>query len=82
VTARRLTKGPSAVILVRPFKLHVTESRPMVSSTQQFERIRKRKMTTNGKRNKRERRRLGTPSFPIHVEGYSATAADAPRKSA
>jgi hypothetical protein len=54
----------------------------MVSSTQQFERIRKRKMTTNGKRNKRDRRRLGTPSFPIHVEGYSATAADAPRKSA
>jgi len=54
----------------------------MVSSTQQFERIRKRKMTTNGKRNKRERRRLGTPSFPIHVEGYSASAADAPRKPA
>src|SRR5438876_898018 len=28
----------------------------MVSSTQQFERIRKRKQTTSGKRNKRERR--------------------------
>jgi hypothetical protein len=51
----------------------------MVSSSQQFERIRKRKMTTNGKRNKRERRRLGTPAFPIHVEGYSADAPDAPR---
>lgn len=49
----------------------------MVSSTQQFTRIRKRKMTTNGKRNKRERRRLGTPAFPIHIEGYDAKAADA-----
>jgi hypothetical protein len=54
----------------------------MVSSTQQFERIRKRKMTTAGKRNKRDRRRLGTPAFPIHVEGYDANAADAPRKAA
>lgn len=51
----------------------------MVSSTQQFERIRKRKATTNGKRNKRERRAMGTPAFPIHPEGYSATAADAKR---
>jgi len=41
----------------------------------------KRKMTTNGKRNKRERRRLGTPAFPVHVEGYSPSAADAPRKA-
>ena len=49
----------------------------MVSSTQQFERIRKRKMTTAGKRNKRDRRRLGTPAFPIHIEGYDAKAADA-----
>ncbi len=49
----------------------------MVSSTQQFERIRKRKMTTNGKRNKRERRRLGTPAFPIHLEGYDPKAPDA-----
>jgi hypothetical protein len=53
----------------------------MVSSTQQFERIRKRKMTTNGTRNKRERRRLGTPAFPLHGEGYDAAAADAPRKA-
>jgi hypothetical protein len=52
----------------------------MVSSTQQFERIRKRKMTTNGKRNKRARRKIGTPAFPIHVEGYDAKAADAPPK--
>ena len=51
----------------------------MVSSSQQFERIRKRKQTTNGKRNKRERRRAGTPVFPIHVEGYNLKAADAKR---
>jgi hypothetical protein len=53
----------------------------MVSSTQQFERIRKRKQTTSGKRNKRERRALGTPAFPVHVPGYDAAAADAPRKA-
>jgi hypothetical protein len=56
----------------------------MVSSSQQFERIRKRKQTTNGKRNKRDRRRLGTPAFPVHIEGYDAKAADAkkPAKTA
>jgi hypothetical protein len=53
----------------------------MVSSSQQFERIRKRKMTTSGKRNKRDRRRIGTPAFPIHQPGYDAKAADA-KKSA
>ena len=53
----------------------------MVSSSQQFERIRKRKMTTSGKRNKRERRALGTPVFPVHIEGYDPNAADAPRKT-
>jgi hypothetical protein len=52
----------------------------MVSSTQQYDRIRKRKMTTSGKRNKRERRRLGTPAFAVHVEGYDAKAPDAPVK--
>lgn len=52
----------------------------MVSSTQQFERIRKRKQTTSGKRNKRERRRLGTPAFPVHPEGYNASAPDAKKK--
>jgi hypothetical protein len=50
----------------------------MVSSSQQFERIRKRKLTTNGKRNKRTLRRLGTPKFPVHLEGYDPKAADAP----
>ncbi len=49
----------------------------MVSSTQQFERIRKRKTTTAGKRNKRERRANGTPKFPIHLAGYDTNAADA-----
>jgi hypothetical protein len=49
----------------------------MVSSTQQFERIRKRKATTNGKRNKRERRAFGTPAFPVHPVGYDPKAADA-----
>jgi hypothetical protein len=53
----------------------------MVSSSQQFERIRKRKMTTSGKRNKRDRRRLGTPAFAIHPEGYDPTAADAKKRS-
>lgn len=49
----------------------------MVSSTQQFERIRKRKKTTSGKRNKRVLRRMGTPAFPVHPEGYNANAPDA-----
>ena len=49
----------------------------MVSNTTQFNRIRKRKQTTAGKRNKRDKRRLGTPAFPVHQEGYDAKAADA-----
>lgn len=49
----------------------------MVSSTKQFERIRKRKKTTSGKRNKRTLRALGTPAFAIHPEGYNPKAADA-----
>lgn len=49
----------------------------MVSSTQQYDRIRKRKQTTAGKRNKRALRKNGTPSFPIHQAGYDAKAADA-----
>jgi hypothetical protein len=55
----------------------------MVSSTQQFERIRKRKQSTAGKRNKRTLRRLGTPAFPIHPEGYDVNAPDArkPKKA-
>ena len=53
----------------------------MVSSSQQNERIRKRKTTTAGKRNKRTLRRIGTPAFPIHLEGYDKTAADAKRST-
>ena len=51
----------------------------MVSCTQQSSRIRRRKQSTNGTANKRERRHFGTPVFPVHVEGYDAKAADAPR---
>ena len=55
----------------------------MVSSSQQFERIRKRKQTTSGKRNKRALRRIGTPAFPVHPEGYDASKPDAkPAKKA
>jgi hypothetical protein len=54
----------------------------MVSSTQQSSRIRRRKQSTNGKTNKRERRRFGTPVFPVHVEGYDPKAADAPSVAA
>ncbi|MFO0651548.1 MAG: hypothetical protein U0326_35330, partial [Polyangiales bacterium] len=41
---------------------------PMVSATQQTQRIRRRKQTSNGKANKRARRLVGTPAFPIHVD--------------
>jgi hypothetical protein len=54
----------------------------MVSASQQFERIRKRKKTMAGKRNKRTRRALGTPAFAIHVAGYDAKAADAKKQPA
>ena len=54
----------------------------MVSATQQSSRIRKRKSTTNGKANKRDRRAHGTPAFAIHPEGYDANAADAKKAAA
>jgi hypothetical protein len=41
----------------------------MVSDTQKSERIRRRKRTTAGKKNKKARARAGTPKFPIHPEG-------------
>jgi hypothetical protein len=44
----------------------------MVSSTQQSERIRRRKAGKNGKVNKRARRAKPTPAFPIHVEPKKA----------
>lgn len=49
----------------------------MVSASQQFERIRKRKKTTSGKRNKRTLRATGTPRFPVHQDGYDVKAPDA-----
>lgn len=49
----------------------------MVSATQQSSRIRQRKARTAGTKNKRFNRAHGTPAFPIHQEGYPATAADA-----
>ena len=52
---------------------------PMVSSTQQFTRIRKRKARRAGLRRKRELRAHGTPAFPIHQEGYDPKAPDARR---
>ncbi len=50
---------------------------PMVSSTQQYSRIRKRKARRNGVKTKRFNRAHGTPAFPIHPEGYDPKAADA-----
>lgn len=47
----------------------------MVSFTQRTSRIRRRKQTTNGKVNKRVRRALGTPAFPIHLDAPAAAAA-------
>lgn len=54
----------------------------MVSATQQSSRIRKRKTTTNGKWNKRDRRANGTPAFSVHPEGYDVNAADAKKPAA
>ena len=52
----------------------------MVSATQQSSRIRRRKQSTNGKVNKRERRKHGTPAFPIHLEAAAAPAKAAAKK--
>ena len=50
---------------------------PMVSSTQQTEKIRQRKHRAAGTRRKRTARAHGTPPFPIQPAGYDPTAADA-----
>jgi len=50
---------------------------PMVSSTQQTQRIRHRKASTSGARRKRHERAHGTPAFPIQPEGYNPKAPDA-----
>jgi hypothetical protein len=67
-----LTHAPASLKPALPSKENA-----MVSATQQFERIRRRKKTTSGKRNKRELRAAGTPKFAIHPEGYDPKAADA-----
>lgn len=68
-------EGPLALTGQRSFV--ILRGPTMVSSTQQYERIRRRKATTNGKKNKRARLKVGTPAFPIHQAGYDASAADA-----
>jgi hypothetical protein len=50
---------------------------PMVSATQQTQRIRARKARRNGSKTKRFARANGTPTFAIHPEGYDPKAADA-----
>lgn len=50
----------------------------MVSSTKQTERRRRAKQATNGRAQKRERTKNGTPKFPIHPE---AAETQAPKKS-
>jgi hypothetical protein len=48
----------------------------MVSATQQSSRIRARKARKNGTKTRRFNRTNGTPAFPVHPEGYTASAAD------
>lgn len=50
---------------------------PMVSSTRQTERRRSMNRSRAGRLNKKARVRAGTPTFPIHPEGYSTSAPDA-----
>jgi hypothetical protein len=49
----------------------------MVSSTQQTETIRKRKARKRCKLHPFAQKRRETPVFPIHPEGYDASAPDA-----
>jgi len=51
----------------------------MVSSTQQTENIRKHKARKRCKGNPFAQKRRETPVFPIHQEGYDASAPDAKR---
>jgi len=55
---------------------------PMVSATQQTQRIRRRKARTAGTRRKRAERAHGTPKFPIQPEGYDPKAPDAAPQAA
>jgi hypothetical protein len=49
----------------------------MVSSSRQTARRRAINTSRAGRANKKARVRAGTPTFPVHPEGYSPTAADA-----
>jgi hypothetical protein len=49
----------------------------MVSSTRQTERRRAINTSRNGRAHKKARTRAGTPAFPVHPEGYAASAPDA-----
>ena len=40
----------------------------MVSPTARSEHMRRRKEVTRGKKGKRQRRKIGTPKFPVHPE--------------
>ena len=49
----------------------------MVSSTRQTERRRAIAHSNMGRDKKKQRVRAGTPTFPVHPEGYDANAPDA-----
>lgn len=51
----------------------------MVSNTQQTKRRRYNRDRQLAKAKKRAAFRAGTPTFPLHPEGYDANAADAKR---
>ena len=53
----------------------------MVSNTGQTKRIRKRRRQKMGRKRKRLMRVQGTPSFPVHQDGYDPKAADAKAKA-
>lgn len=54
---------------------------PMVSDTQQTEKIRARKHKKGGARRKKAERQRSTPVFPVHPEGYDPKAPDALRST-
>jgi hypothetical protein len=53
----------------------------MVSSTRQTERRRNIRGTSQGRARKASGARGSTPKFPVHPEGYSASAPDAKKKA-
>ncbi len=53
----------------------------MVSSTRQTERRRNIRSRSAGRLRKRGEAQGSTPKFPVHPQGYNATAADAKKKA-